>query len=144
MSGPQGLVLDTSVIIKWYRQGEVLADQALILRDAYLRGQIPVTVPDLVAYELANVLRFKTDLSAEQVCAGVQSLFDLDLEWVAPSAEAIGRAVEIARAHDTTVYDAVFVALAESLGTTLITADARLAQRLAALPHVRSLGDVPL
>jgi hypothetical protein len=34
MNGP--VVLDTSVILKWFRQEEVLADQALALRDAYL------------------------------------------------------------------------------------------------------------
>ena len=32
MDGP--VVLDTSVVIKWFRQGEVLASQALALRDA--------------------------------------------------------------------------------------------------------------
>lgn len=32
------LVVDTSVFIKWYRQGEVLADRALMLREAYLVG----------------------------------------------------------------------------------------------------------
>jgi hypothetical protein len=38
MDGP--VVLDTSVVIKWFRQGEVLASQALALRDAYLDGRI--------------------------------------------------------------------------------------------------------
>ena len=32
------LVLDTSVIIKWLRRGEVLAEEALAVRDAYLVG----------------------------------------------------------------------------------------------------------
>ncbi len=34
MQGP--VVLDTSVVIKWFRQGEVLAEQAVALREAYL------------------------------------------------------------------------------------------------------------
>ena len=38
MEGP--VVLDTSVVIKWFRQGEVLAGQALQLRDDYLDGRI--------------------------------------------------------------------------------------------------------
>jgi len=144
MSGAQTVVLDTSVMIKWFRQGEVLADRALILRDTYLQGQISVTVPGLVSYELANVLRFKKDLSTEQVCAAVSSLFDLGLDWIAPSPAAMVRAVEIARKYNTTVYDATFAALAESLDSTLITADARLAQRLAGLQFVRFLGDMSL
>ncbi len=137
-------VLDSSVLIKWFRQGEVWASQALMLRDAYLDGRIGVLVPDLVAYELANVLRFKTDLSTEQVCAGVQSLFDLGLDWIAPSPAVMARAIEIARQYDTTVYDATFVALAERLEVKLVTADARLVERLASLPCVRFLGDLEL
>jgi len=144
MTQLQGLVLDTSVIIKWFRQGEILADQALALRDAYLGGQVSVAVPDLVAYELANVLRFKMDLSTEQVCAGVQSLFDLGLDWRAPSSAVTRRAVQVARECDITVYDATFVALAESCAGALVTADRRLVERLASLPYVRFLGDLVL
>ena len=57
------LVPDTSVIIKWFRQGEILAGEALAVRAAYLEGRIQLSVPSLVAYELANVLRYKGDLT---------------------------------------------------------------------------------
>ena len=53
---PITTVLDTSVIIKWYRQKEILADKALIIRDSYLSGYILVSIPSLVVYELANDL----------------------------------------------------------------------------------------
>ena len=78
------VVLDTSVVIKWFRQGEVLADLSLALRDAYLDGQITVSAPSLLAYELANVLRYKNDLSSNQVQEAVQSLFDMGLELIPP------------------------------------------------------------
>jgi predicted nucleic acid-binding protein len=51
------------------------------------------------------------------------------------------RAVDLARVHDTTVHDAAFAVLAESLGAAFITADARLAHRLFALPYVQHLGE---
>lgn len=135
------IVLDTSVVIKWFRQGEILAGEALALRDAYLEGQAQVTLPSLLAYELANVLRYKSDLSTAQVADAVQSLFDMGLEWVPPSPRMMRRAVAIAREFDVTVYDAAFACLAESVGSTLITADERLARRLAGLSFVRSLAD---
>jgi predicted nucleic acid-binding protein len=140
MNGP--VVLDTSVVIKWFRQGEVLAGRALALREAYLDGQIAVLVPALLAYELANVLRDKGDLTVSQVQDGVHSLFDMGLEWVPPSSEMMRRAVDVARTHDTTVYDAAFAALAEGVGATFVTADEGLVRRLAALPFVRFLGEV--
>ena len=136
------VVLDTSVIIKWFRQGEVLASHALALRDAYLEGQIVVLVPSLLAYELANVLRYKNDLTTVQIEDAVQSLFDMGLEWIPPSATVMRRAVVIARECDTTVYDAAFVALAETLNATFLTADEKLTRRLMAFPSVRFLGGV--
>jgi predicted nucleic acid-binding protein len=142
MEGP--VVLDTSVLIKWFRQGEVLAEQALALRAAYLAGRITITLPSLLAYELANVLRYKKDLSSEQVRAAVRSLFDMQMTWMLPSAEVMEQAIEIARTHDTTVYDATFAALAGALGATFVTADERLARRLGSLPFVRFLGELNL
>ena len=76
------LILDTSVVIKWYRQGEGLADRALALRDAYLDGQIAIVVPSLLAYELSNVLCFKQDLTTEDVKAAIESLYDMGLDWI--------------------------------------------------------------
>jgi len=136
------VVPDTSVIIKWFRQGEVLAEQALALRAAYLDGRIQVLVPTLLAYELTNVLRYKDDLIMDQIEEAVQSLFDMGLEWVPPSAAMVRRAAVIAGESGATVYDATFAALADGLEATFATADERLAHRLAAWPFVRFLGDV--
>jgi predicted nucleic acid-binding protein len=111
-------VLDTSVVLKWFRQEEVLANPALALRAAYLDVRLLVVVPSFVAYELATVLRYKEDLSIDQVQQAVQSLFDMGLEWVSPSGTMMRRAVEIGRVYETTVYDAAFAALAESLSST--------------------------
>jgi predicted nucleic acid-binding protein len=136
------IVPDTSVLIKWFRQGEVLADRALVLRRAYLDGQIQISAPVLAAYELANVLRYKNDLTTAQVEEAVQSLFDLGLGWVLPSDTLLRRAVVIARESVTTVYDASFVALAEALAADFITADEQLIPRLAAFPFTRFLGEM--
>jgi predicted nucleic acid-binding protein len=142
MEGP--VVLDTSVLIKWFRQGEVLAERALALRVAYLTGRITITLPSLLVYELANVLRYKDDLSTEQVRTAVRSLFDMQMTWMLPSAEVMEQAVEIARAHEATVYDATFAALAGALGATFVTADERLARKLELLPFVCFLGELNL
>lgn len=135
-------VLDTSVVLKWIRQEEILADRALSILHTYLEGRNRLIVPTLLAYEVANVLRYKPELSTADVVLALQSLFDLGLEWVSASSILTQRAVIIARTYDTTVYDAVFAAVAESVGATFVTADARLVQRLEALPFVIFLGDM--
>ena len=135
-------VPDTSVVVKWLRQGEVLAAQALALRAAYLDGKIELLAPDLLAYELANVLRYKVELSTASVELAVQSVFDMGLEWAAPTASLMRRAAAIARAAEVTVFDAAFAALAESAGATFVTADKALVRRLAGWPCVLFLGNV--
>jgi predicted nucleic acid-binding protein len=140
IEGP--VVLDTSVIIKWFRQGEVMARPALALRNDYLSGRISIVLPSLVAYELANVLRYKADISTEQVQAAVRSLYDMQMDWMLPAVEVMEKAVEIARGYDTTVYDATFAALAGALGATFLTADERLAHKLEAFRYIRFLGQL--
>ena len=135
------VVLDTSVLIKWFRQEEVLAERALVLRDTYLEGLVIISIPWLAVYELANVLRYKSDLTTVQVQEAVQSLLEMELEWVSPSSEAMRRTIEIARGYEITFYDATFVVLAETLKMAFITADERLARRLA-LPFVHFLGEL--
>jgi predicted nucleic acid-binding protein len=133
------IVLDTSVIIKWFRQEEIWAEQALKLRSAYLQGQIVIVVPWLLMYEVANVLRYNKEYSTEQVQTAVQSLFDMQLEWITPFPNTINQAVQLAHTHDVTVYDATFAALAESYETIFFTADDRFARQAAALKSVHSL-----
>ena len=137
-------VLDTSVVLKWTRRDEIMADRALALLSAYLHGLAQITVPALVAYEVANVLRYKTHLATGDIEAAVQALFDLGLTWATPAAAVMRRAVWLARECDTTVHDAAFAAVAEAVGADFVTADERLARRLAALPLVQFLGDVEI
>ena len=57
-------------------------------------------------------------------------------------ASDLARAFELARRYDNwPVYDMVYVALADRLGTELITADQRLRDRLAHLGWVRGIGE---
>jgi len=134
------LILDTSVVLKWFRREEILANRALDLLHGYLEGRIQVFVPSLLGYEIANVLRYKDELTTAQIEMALQSLFNLDLEWIVPTASMIRRAVVIARDYDTSVYDATFAATAEAVGAGFVTADERLARCLAALPYVAFLG----
>jgi len=53
------VVLDSSVVIKWFRRYETLCEQSVKLRQAYLAGRLFIIVPDILIYEIANVLRYK-------------------------------------------------------------------------------------
>jgi predicted nucleic acid-binding protein len=63
----------------------------------------------------------------------------MGLAWMAPSTAQTRTAVAIARETDITVYDAVYVALAQVLQAEMVTADARMARRVAGYSFVRLL-----
>lgn len=120
------IVLDSSVVMKWFRKSEALREQALQLRQAYLDGSLALYVPDLLIYEIANVLRYKPDMNPTKVQQALHSLFEMGIRIERITPEVIGRAIAIAYSYDVTVYDAAFVALAENVGAALITADQKL------------------
>ena len=51
------LVLDASVIVKWFNREED-TEKALELKEQYENGSIDLAEPELLAYELGNSLRY--------------------------------------------------------------------------------------
>lgn len=135
-------VLDSSVILKWFFQNEILGGRALKLRGVFLEGRARIVAPPLLVYEVANVFRYKTAMTKVQIENSLVSLLSMPFDWVAPKVPVISRTVAIARDYNTTVCDASFAAAAESMGAELITADEHLVRRLTALSYVTFLGEV--
>lgn len=84
--------------------------------------------PHLADVEIAQVLRRyvrEGDLEADSAAAALEDLRSLDIERHAhePLLDRVW-----ALRENLTAYDAVYVALAEALDTTLLTCDARLAR----------------
>ena len=138
----RSVLLDSSVVIKWFRKDEVLRDRAIQLRQTYLEGQLTIYVPDLLVYEIANVLRYKPNLDRAQVQKALESLYAMQIKIEDITAGVISRAIEIAYSYDITVYEAAFVAMAEHLETDFITADEKLGQKLQNISYVRYLADL--
>ena len=136
---PESALLDSSVVLKWFRKDEVWRELALQLRQAYIEGRMVIYVPDLLPYEIANVLRFKPDLSQEQVQAALNSLYDMQIRIVKGSRQAIKEAIRLAYLYDVTVFDAAFVAIAENVNAPFITADDRLSQKLSKASNVHHI-----
>ena len=99
-----------------------------------------VSIPDLADVETAAVLRKRwiaKELTDERFARALAILPGLPFQRY-PASRMLQRAYEL-RAT-VTVYDAVYVALAESLDCPLLTADARLARAPGPRCEVRVLG----
>lgn len=137
------LVLDASVGIKM-RIAEPLSDRAAAILRAVRHGTT-LAAPDLFFAECANVLwKYVRRLSYSPGVArsDLAQLLDLPIS-ITPTADLAAEALDLALAHDITVYDATYLALAIRETATLVTADEKLAHRLAGLGStVRWLGDL--
>jgi predicted nucleic acid-binding protein len=119
------VVVDSSVAYKWLRPfGESSVPQALELVQSAAEGIVELVAPALLHIELANTIRYTglphaeiESLIDEMGGFGV-TLYDTDL----PRLES---AVRLALRHNLSVYDALFLQLAQELDCPLVTADRR-------------------
>ena len=122
---PRKVVVDASVVAKWLLP-EKLTEKALRVRDAHANGDIELTAPDLLIYEVANVLRYRSDVNEEVLGEYVQALHDFGMELEVPGPREILRAAAEARRRDLSVYDGSYLALAKKHATVVLTDDAKL------------------
>lgn len=89
------IVLDSSVIAKWFKQ-EQDSDKALELREAYFKTDLEIAVPDLMFYEISNVMNYDDSFDAEDVKESVETLRDMEFDVIAPHTDLLDKAIEIA------------------------------------------------
>lgn len=133
------IVLDASVILKWLLDDEAGRERADGYREAHAAGTETVAVPDLLYYEIANVLIMKKQLSEVAGAAGIALVWDFQLERYDFGLEEFQSAMSIARRYGITVYDAAYVELARRLNCRVVTADRKLCEKTKSLGFVELL-----
>ena len=121
-------VLDASVIVKWFIH-ESDSDIAKKFIDTHVSGKGLISAPDLLSYEVSNVLLLKAHLLPIKVVDCIEALYDLRITLISPSQENIREVILTADCYRLTVYDAAYVVLAKRLGYSLITADVSLYEK---------------
>jgi predicted nucleic acid-binding protein len=137
-------VLDASVALKWTlpSANEPLTGESLRLFKRYRDGELDFVVPDIFWAEIGNVLwrgARRGRWSRKDAESAALDFADRDFTTV-PSQTLVSEALQIAFAHDQSLYNCLYAALAVQARTDLITADERLANALAARFPVKWLG----
>jgi predicted nucleic acid-binding protein len=126
-----GYVVDASVLVKWFlHQQEADRDRALALRELHISGRSTLFIPQFALLEVLNVVRFSPKAKEEDGELALEALQDLHLETKPPEADLLRKANAIAWAYKITIYDALYVALAEQVGYPLITSDQAMIRKL--------------
>ena len=137
-------VVDTSVAFKWV-VAESLADKAIRLRDDFRKGIDELLAVDIFPAEIGNailVAEWRGRISPGQ---GAQLLADVlnTCPALHVSAQLLPRAYDIAAQFRETVYDCLYVALAEREQCELVTADDKLVRNLGIVfPFITSLASL--
>jgi predicted nucleic acid-binding protein len=117
------IVLDASAAIDWLIQSPA----GLRIESRILSGDQTIHAPHLFDLEVAQVLRrlaTQDAISGQRADTALQALLDLRVERY-PHHNFLPRVWQLR--HNLSAYDAVYVALAETLDAPLVTRDARLA-----------------
>jgi predicted nucleic acid-binding protein len=138
-------VLDSSVALKWVLS-EPDSGKAVRLRDEYKNAVHDLISPDIFTPEVANGLA-----SAERqgrIRTGDAVIFLHDIVRTAPAIHPtpllLIRAIEISLSTKQAVYDCLYLALAESEGCEMVSADDQFVRQLRpAFPLLLRLADVP-
>jgi len=134
------IVLDASVALKWFVDGEPLVENAREVLDHIERDPRSYIVPELFINELLAVLPRLPGASPASVREALSLVESLGLARIGNGHELIALAADYACLWKISGYDAVYVALASLTGGVWLTADARAARKIRKPALVRLLG----
>ncbi len=135
------IILDASVILKMIFEEQ---DTNLVLQliENHITGKEKMAAPELLYYELANVLATKTPLSVKSSSSALTEIFNLEIETYTLGVEEFLSSINLSYKYKISVYDASYMILAERLNCNFITADVKLVKKTKDLKFVRLLNDI--
>ena len=125
-------VVDASVAVKWLVNGD-----DSVAADHLLTADYDLYAPRLLVSEVGNALWRKAragELKPGEVGAMAAAIVEMPLRW-ATDETICADASRLALALDRPIYDCLYLALAHRLAATLVTADMRFSNALAATEH---------
>ncbi len=124
MEKQKTLVIDASVMVKWFLNEEY-SDKARLIKSDLEKGDISIIVPEFLFLEIINSLKYNK-VKEKNILAANKILFEAGFTVVRLNDAIISKTIENSIKHNITVYDALYVTLAQIHGTFLITADKEL------------------
>lgn len=123
------IVLDASVIVKWYVQEEY-TDKALKILENYSSGEVDIISVQLMPFEVLNSLRYDPELAIHDLVKIGESLSKLQIALYPVLDGLYEDAIRIAAEFGTTIYDSSYLSLARRTDCVLYTADDKFSKKI--------------
>lgn len=130
-------VVDASVVLQWLLENPSARSREIL--EEHLNGSEPLVAPELLNYEVGNVLVTKARLGSQDAADLFGYFLDLRIESYSLGADEYQASLDLAHRYKLTVYDASYLALALALDVRLVTADKKLAARAGPLKIVEAI-----
>ena len=134
------IVIDSSVIFKWFDATEDFHLQAKTHLRQHLSRENEILIPDLLLYEITNAWVTKTQLDEKDIKGNLARMEKYSLKITPINFELLKKAAWLSKKYQVSVYDAIYAVVAEEKKCDLITADDRFANKVN-LPFVKKLAD---
>lgn len=122
-------VSDANVALKWFHaEGEEEVEPSRALLAGQRERTLALWMLDLTPYEVGNaLLRGRPSVEADRV-AEVLDALAVVCPAISPAPDDLREAARLAEAHDLTLYDAAYAAVAKRRDAELATLDRKLLQ----------------
>jgi len=144
--GSRTMILDASVLAKWFLPDEALVEQALAVRDAALRDEVDLAAPPVLWAETSHAL-VRAHRRGRIISSDAQALaerMEATRSLITIVDIPLNASVRIALRVGVSAYDAQYLACSLRMQRTVLTADRGMLERgVAAGFDVAWLGDAP-
>ena len=138
------IVINASVVLKWYLSDEKHGYTALQILDKYVSYEIEILAPSLLEYEVLNglfIARKRGRIQEEMVVTAVEGFLSLEIQQKDISF-FYPEVLHFSESYNLSIYDASYLAVANEEGALLVTADKNLYNKVKTdLKCVKWIGD---
>jgi len=125
-------VVDASVGVKWFIEEDYSENADKLLED-FVDGRVDLVAPKSFMQEFCNAIRkyvVKSLLDRNLADKHVEKMAEIPIDYVDIDWDLVKESYAKALELSITVYDAIYVVVADKLKTTIITSDDRLYNQL--------------
>ena len=126
------IVIDASVVLKWYLFDEKFAHKALEILDKYVAYEIEIFAPSLLEYEILNgllIAQKRGRIEKKIVLTAIEGFIGLGIEQKNISFLYPG-VINFSESYGLSAYGSSYLALAKEEGVSFVTADAILYEKV--------------